>query len=261
MERICIIGFDEPEYTQIRELLDTPMIAHESLPRIILRDGELLVEPKRSPGWITVSKVIFHSMYENDLDFISALALWGGPCLPKANAMMDCRLKLPCLVRALKHSRFGLPRRGYASPHAPFVSDSVRVAKWGNWHCGENKAQFSGTWESEEPCIIEDFLPGQAVRMMLIGDKSWQIKLAGEDWLKSIIAPDAAFMEIDEDLLEDTRVIQQALGLEVAGIDYIVGETGTKHLLEVNHIPNVTRFPQIWEAYRDYAAHWANTSR
>ncbi len=35
--------------------------------------------------------------------------------------------------------------------------------------------------------------------------------------------------------------------------DYIVGDQGTKHLLEVNHIPNVTRFPAIWEAYRDYA--------
>jgi hypothetical protein len=39
--------------------------------------------------------------------------------------------------------------------------------------------------------------------------------------------------------------------------DYIVSEQGARHLLEVNHIPNVTRFPEIWEAYRDYAVQWA----
>ncbi len=256
MERVCIVGLDEPEYTQIRDRADLPVIAHELLPRIIVRDGELLVEPKRGPGWSTVSKVIFHSIYEDDLDFISALALWGGPCLPNAHAMMDCRLKLPCLVRALKHTRFGMPLRGYASSHTPFYSETERVAKWGNWHCGENKARFTGMWESENPCIIEQFLQGQAVRIVLIGDQYWQIKLEGKDWLKSIHAPNAAFMEVDEELLDDTRKIRKAFGLEVVANDYIVSQDGTRHLLEVNHIPNVTRFPEIWEAYREYAIHW-----
>ena len=257
MERICIVGLDEAEYMQIREQLDMPIIAHEMLPRILVRDGELLVEPKRGPGWITVSKIIYHSIYDNDLDFISALALWCGPCLPNAHAMMDCRLKLPCLVRALKYTRFGSPLRGYASPHTPFVTDSERVAKWGNWHCGENKARFIGTWESHEPCIIEPFMPGQAVRIVIIGDKYWQIKLEGEDWLKSIHAPNAAFMDVDAELLDDTRNIQKGFGLEVIGNDYIISADGAKHLLEVNHIPNVTRFPEIWEAYRDFAVDWA----
>lgn len=256
MERICIIGLDEPEVAQLRERIDLPIIAHEGLPRILVRGGELLVEPRRGPGWITASKVIFHSIYEHDLEFIAALALWGGPCLPNADAMMDCRLKLPCLVRALRHTRFGQPLREYASPHTPFTADGESVAKWGNWHCGENKARFRGTWESQEPCIIEPFLPGQAIRIVLVGGRYWQINLAGEDWLKSIHAPDAALMEVDQDLLEDTRNIQKAFGLEVVANDYIVGNQGSKHLLEVNHIPNVTRFPEIWEAYRDYAVEW-----
>jgi hypothetical protein len=42
MERVCIIGLDEPESTQIRERIDTPVIAYEHLPRIIVRDGSLL---------------------------------------------------------------------------------------------------------------------------------------------------------------------------------------------------------------------------
>ena len=63
-------------------------------------------------------------------------------------------------------------------------------------------------------------------------------------------------MDVDRELLADTRAIQKAFGLEVVANDYIVGEQGTKHLLEVNHIPNVTRFPEIWEAYCDYAVQW-----
>ena len=53
-----------------------------------------------------------------------------------------------------------------------FYTERERVAKWGNWHCGENKARFDERWESEQACIIEDFLPGQAVRVVFIGDRS-----------------------------------------------------------------------------------------
>lgn len=253
---MLIVGLDEPEFTEIRERVDYRVTAHEVLPRILVKDGQLLVEPRRGPGWVEVSKVVFHSIYENDLDFIAALALWGGPCLPNAHAMMDCRLKLPCLVRALRYTRFGAPLRGYASPGAVFTAEGERVAKWGNWHCGENKARFTGSWESEHPAIIEPFLSGQAIRVVVIGDRHWQIRLEGEGWLKSIHPENACLMEPDAELVEDTRTVGRAFGLELLANDYIVGDDGTPHLLEVNHIPNVTRFPEIWEAYRDYAVRW-----
>ena len=61
---------------------------------------------------------------------------------------------------------------------------------------------------------------------------------------------------LDPELLADTRAIGQAFGLEIVANDYIVTPDGARHLLEVNHIPNVTRFPEIWEAYRDYVVEW-----
>src|SRR5262249_22054904 len=152
--------------------------------------------------------------------------------------------------------RFASPVRGYAAPGTPFEADNERVAKWGNWHCGENKARFTGSWSSDQPCIIEPFLKGQAVRIVLIGDRFWQIRLEGEDWLKSIHDPRATFTPADEELVTDTRAVRQGFGLEIMANDYIVTDDGSKHLLEVNHIPNVTRFPEIWEAYRDYVVHW-----
>jgi hypothetical protein len=257
-EYVCIVGLDEPEFAQIRERIDTPMIAHETLPRILVRDGQLWAESDRSSRMVAVSKVVYHAIFADDLDFMVGLALWGGACLPNPRAMMDARLKLPCLVKALDYTRFGSPRRGYASPNAVVVTDETQVAKWGNWHCGENKSRFTGMWMASEPSIIEPYFEGQAVRVALIGDHAWQICLQGDDWLKSIHHPSADFMEIDPDLLEDTQRIREGFGLEIVANDYIVARDGSKHLLEVNHIPNVTHFPQMWEAYRDYVVSWIN---
>jgi hypothetical protein len=261
-ERVCIVGLEEHEVAEFQSLIEfgIGVVAHQALPHIIVKDGKLFVESRQRAGSIEVTRVIFHGIYENDLEFLAGLALWGGPCLPSPRGMMDLRLRLPGLIRALDHTRFALPLRGYASPKAEFDTENERVAKWGNWHCGKNKERFQGVWQSEEPCIVENFIPGQSVRIVIIGEKSWQIKLEGDSWLKSIHDPTADFMEIDPELLEDTQNVAKAFGLELIANDYIVTEQGTKHLLEVNHVPNVSRFPEIWAAYRNYATAWVNRS-
>ena len=256
---VCLVGLDEPEYSEIRERLDVPVVAHEILPEIKVVDGRLFVESYGRPKFVPVSKLIYHGIFDDDLDFITGLAFWGGPCLPNPRGMMDCRLKLPCLVRALEFTRFG-GHRGYAAPGVTIFSESERVAKWGNWHCGENKIRFSDQFTAEFPSVIEDFLPGQAVRIVLIGDRFWQIRLEGDDWLKSIHHGDAALMEVDDELLEDTRAVRAGFGLEIIANDYIVNDDGSKHLLEVNHIPNVTRFPELRAAYIDYVIDWLAAS-
>lgn len=253
---VCLVGLDDHESNQIRERLSQPVIAHMILPKIVVKEGQLWAESERSPRLVPVSKVIFHGIFDDDLDFITGLALWGGACLPNPMGMMDCRLKFPCLVRALQHTRFGSALRGYASSWARFESEIERVAKWGNWHCGENKERFTGVWSSENAAIIEPFFVGQAVRVVLIGNHAWQIRLEGEGWLKSIHHASADFMPLDGELWEDTENLRRAFGLEIIANDYMVAEDGTKHLLEVNHIPNVTRFPEIWQAYRDYVVDW-----
>jgi hypothetical protein len=261
-ERVCIIGLEESEVIEFQTLIEfgIGVVAHQALPRIIVKDSKLFVESRKRAGMLEVTKVVFHGIYENDLEFLAGLALWGGACLPNPVGMMDLRLRLPGLVRALKHTRFSAPLRGYAAPTAEFRSETEKVAKWGNWHCGKNKERFQGMWLSEEPCLVEDFIVGEAVRVVLIGNRFWQIKLAGNNWLKSIHDPRASFMDVDAELLEDTQNVAQAFGLELIANDYIVSDRGTKHLLEVNHIPNVSHFSEIWLAYRDYATGWINQS-
>lgn len=255
MERLLLVGFDEDDARAILDRAGVPGVVHVNLPRIVVDSGVLLVERRQGPGMLPVSHVLFHSIFDDDLDFIAGLALWGGPCLPNPRAMLDCRLKIPCLIRALQYTRFGAGR-GYVSPDTPFVTETERVAKWGNWHCGENKERFSGSWQSPHPCLIEPFLPGRSVRVVLMGNQSWQIRLEGDDWRKSIHADDATFMDPDPELVADSRAIAEAFGLEMLGNDYIVGDDGKKYLLEVNHIPNVTRFPELWAAYQEFALEW-----
>ena len=256
-EYVCIVGLDEQEANEICESTDKWCFHRVTLPGIKVEDGQLWVETEVRPRYLPVSKMVYHAIYENDLDFITGLAFWHRHCLPNARAMMDLRLKLPGLVRVLDHTRFAFPR-GFASPSVPFNPSHNSVAKWGNWHCGENKEQFAERWTGTEPAIVEPFIDGMAVRVVMIGDQYWQIKLEGDDWLKSIHHTDATFMPIDDELLKDTKQIKEAFELEIIANDYMVGHNGDRYLLEVNHIPNVTRFPEIWAAYRDYVVAWIN---
>lgn len=98
---------------------------------------------------------------------------------------------------------------------------------------------------------------------MLIGEQWWQISLSGEDWKKSIHADDAQVLEpaeADVELVDDARRLQQHFALETAGVDYMIARDGSRHLMEVNHIPNVDRFGVVREAYLAYAAAWLATN-
>jgi hypothetical protein len=111
----ALADFDEPETAEKRRRLARPVPAFETLPRNRVDRGRLLVEhPHFMNHFVPVERVAYHAIFEDDLDFLTALALLGGPCLPGARGMMDLRLRLPGLVRALAVTRFGRIRRGKA---------------------------------------------------------------------------------------------------------------------------------------------------
>ena len=207
MKRILIIGLEPKEVQKIRFGLafNIVVIQYFMLPKLRLIKGALYVESIRVNGkYLVVDKVVFHGIYADDFDFITLLALWGGPCLPNAKAMMDLRQRIPALVRSLGISIFGEMPRGMVLGKEHYKSETEVVAKWGVWHCGEEKHKFSGQWESPETSLIEPFILGEAVRVMMIGNKFWQIKLTGDSWLKSIHHKNAKRMKLDEALFEDS---------------------------------------------------------
>jgi hypothetical protein len=253
-DRILLIGFDESEASALTERLPSPCISYEMLPRIVVKRGQLFVESSDGFHYLRVSRVVFHGIFEQDLEFLAGLALWGGPCFPNPTAMMDCRLRLPCLVHTLRFTKFGGPR-GYASPDADYDSEAPTVAKWGNWHCGENKDLFTGRWSAKEPTLFEPFVSGEAVRVVILGKAARQIRLSGKDWRKSVHGVGAEFMTADPELVADTQAIRAGLGLDIIANDYMVSASG-RYLLEVNHIPSVTCFPELWQEYMEVVAAW-----
>lgn len=263
---LLLVGLDEPEVDEIRRRVGSgrSILAFENLPRIQVVRGELRVEhPHAMNHFVAVERVVYHAIFEDDFDFLAALALWGGPCLPGARGMMDLRQRLPGLVRALAVSRFGQNPRGYADRGSALsVDDGVGlVAKWGNWHCGEDKVRVDGRFTADQPTLLEPYIEGEAVRIVLVGDRAWQVRMAGDGWLKSIHHPGATFMPIDPDLRDDARRLVDAFGLETVGVDYMVAAAdGSRHLLEVNHVPNVTVFPEVRAAYLDRVVAWTGSA-
>ena len=258
MANILTIGLERAEVEELRSRVSAPLIAHEMLPKLQLRAGELFALRSDRYEFAPVAKVVFHGIFENDLPTLAALALWGGPCLPGAHGMLDCRPRIANLARVRRVSRFASLPRGYADDGTEFPVESETVAKWGEWHCGEGKERVTADMRVEEPTLFEPFLPGEAVRVQLIGDKAFQLRLGGSDWKKSIHGADTAFTDPDPELVADTRALADHFGLPVCATDYIVTPAGEKHLLELNHIPNVTQFAEMRAAYLDFAVAWCN---
>ena len=175
--------------------------------------------------------------------------------------MLDCRPRVPNLARVRRVSRFAALPRGYADGRATFRADGPTVAKWGEWHCGEGKERFADEWTAKEPTLIEPFLEGEAVRVTAIGNALFQLRLGGDDWKKSIHHATAAFLPLDPRLADDVRRMRDHFDLAVCAADYILAPDGTPHLLELNHVPNVTQFPEIRAAYLDFAARWIGEPR
>lgn len=259
MSHLLTIGLDRAEVKEIRTRVDLSVIAHEMLPKVQIRSGELFALHPDREQFVPVAKVIFHGIFEDDLPTLAALALWGGPCLPGAHGMLDCRPRIANLARVRRVSQFAALPRGYADANTTFPADGEMVAKWGEWHCGEGKERVATTHRVIEPTLFEPFISGEAVRLQVIGPKVFQLRLGGVDWKKSIHGDDTVFTDPDPDLVTDTRRLAEHFDLPVCATDYMVTPTGEKHLLELNHIPNVTQFAEMRTAYLDFAIEWANS--
>ena len=258
-ETVGLIGLERAEVNELEPRVACRFAAFEMMPKVQIRDQRLYLARFGTWDWAgPVDKVLFHGIFENDLPGIAALALWGGPCLPSASGLLDCRPRIANLARVRKVSRFAALPRSYTDAGTAFTTEVPSVAKWGEWHCGEGKERFADKWTASEPSLIEPLLEGEAVRVTAIGDALFQLRLGGDDWKKSIHHSTAAHMPLDESLAGDVCALRDHFDLAVCAADYIVSPDGTPNLLELNHVPNVTQFPEIRAAYLDFAAKWIN---
>ncbi|MBA4062689.1 MAG: hypothetical protein C0501_03085 [Isosphaera sp.] len=253
---VALIGLDRAEVDELKARVGRPVVSFPMLPKVQLRAGELYLARVGTWDWTgPVGKVVFHGIFEDDLPAITALALWGGPCLPSGRGLLDTRPRIANLARVRRVSRFAALPRGFADGTV-FPADVGTVAKWGEWHCGEGKERCDGDRPTTEPTLFEPFVDGEAVRVTAVGDALFQVRLGGDGWKKSIHHPSAGPMPLNPVLADDVRRMRDHFDLAVCAADYIVAADGTPHLLELNHVPNVTEFPEVRAAYLDHTATW-----
>lgn len=165
MANLLTVGLERAEVDQLRDRVAIPVVAHETLPKMQMRGGELFARRPDRDQFVPVAQVIFHGIFEDDLPTLAALALWGGPCLPGAHGMLDCRPRIANLARVRQVSRFAALPRGYADANTTFPVDGEMVAKWGEWHCGGGKERVTADRRVSEPTLFEPFVTGEAVRV------------------------------------------------------------------------------------------------
>jgi hypothetical protein len=227
-ELVALIGLEREEIDELKARVDCRFTSFDLMPKVQLRDQQLYLAHFGTWDWRgPVTKVVFHGIFEDDLPSIAALALWGGRCLPSAHGLLDCRPRIANLARVRKVSRFATLPRSYTDTGTTFRTESPSVAKWGEWHCGEGKEQFTGEWPAQEPTLVEPFLDGDAVRVTAIGDALFQLRLGGDDWKKSIHHASACFMPLDPALADDLRRLRDHFDLLVCAADYIIARDGT----------------------------------
>jgi glutathione synthase/RimK-type ligase-like ATP-grasp enzyme len=112
----------------------------------------------------------------------------------------------------------------------------------------------SGVIELAHDAVIEPFVEGRSVRVLLVGERAWQLEYASNDWRKNVRAT-VSVVDADAELVARARQTTSRLGLALAGVDYIVNDLGTT-LLEVNAYPGLDDVPEAVDAFVEMAGAW-----
>jgi hypothetical protein len=265
--RIVIIGHQDTEVTELRKVLHTPAVHYTRLPKAFIdNSGKFMVEhPSFIDQFIETAGVIFHGVYDDDLPFLNAVAISRTPCFPGSMGLIMSRDRMTSLNYALARSEFA------GNTHRRWQNQGVFKAENGDWvakHYGKGKILIPRYTKIavDQPTLFEEFLIGTAIRVVSVKGatrQAFQINMAGYSWKKEASHDCATLSDGVSDLCHfDTLNLQDLFRLRFIGVDYIIREDNNKkipHLLEVNAIPDITRFSEIQTAYVDAVRHWANT--
>lgn len=284
-KRITVIGLDDPLAERIKDSIskisfDTNIVLYSSVPTI-QNDVSLQIEsPSITNRMLDVNGVIYYSYFEGVEKERLTLALSSTPTFPSIRATQPLDNKLAALVSALNADPQGseAPNRHivrwdllyrFLSASEINVLGQHRdcVVKWGNAHCGEGKRRVAelladlpliGDYAVNGPIYIEPFIQGESIRILIVGERAWQLHYTSTDWRKNVRSK-VTVVEIDQKLLARTKQITTSLGLVVAGVDYIVPDKGAPVLLEVNAYPGLDDVPGAEDAFVDLAVQWSHS--
>lgn len=250
------IGLDPAVVDSLRQRLEARVVAYPAVPRVYSADGQVRVESASVTGrWLEPAGVLFYGYFENAGAARRALALASTPTFPDVGATLPLDERAMALLLALR-AEGRLSGRGFVPRGVAVTVESEHVLKWGNRHCGEDKARVTGKVDPVDDAVIEPFVAGGSMRVLIVGDKAWQLHYESNDWRKNMGAT-ITVADVDPELLARARHTVDRLGLPIAGVDYVVTETDAV-LLEVNAYPGLEDLPDASEAFLGMVETWWN---
>jgi hypothetical protein len=254
MDLLVTIGLDSELVQRVRQVFDARVVAYPAVPRLYSLDGQVRVESASVAGrWLEPAGVIFYGYFEDAGPARRALALASTPTFPDVRSTLPLDERAMALALSLR-AEGGRQRRGFVPRGLSVRVDREHVVKWGNRHCGEDKERVTGVVELAHDAVIEPFVEGRSVRVLLVGERAWQLEYASDDWRKNVRAT-VSVVEADAELVARARQTTTRLGLALAGVDYIVNEEGAT-LLEVNAYPGLEDVPAAVDAFVEMAGAW-----
>jgi hypothetical protein len=254
VELLVTIGLDPDLVERLRGALEARVVAYPAVPRLYSVEGRVRVDSASVSGrWLEPRGIVYYGYFEHAGVARRALALGATPTFPDVGATLPLDERAMALLLASRADEPG-PPRGYVPAGLELALEREQVLKWGNRHCGEDKARASGSVQVTNAAIIEPFIEGRSERVLLVGEHAWHLRYESSDWRKNVRAT-VAEIEPDADLVARARQTAGRLGLAIAGVDYVVGESDAT-LLEVNAYPGLDDVPAAAEAFVELARGW-----
>jgi hypothetical protein len=254
VDLLVTIGLEPAFVDSLRQRLEARVVAYPAVPRLYSVDGQVRVESASVAGrWLEPSGVLFYGYFEDAGPARRALALGSTSTFPDVGATLPLDERAMALLLALRAEGL-VSRRGFLPRGVPVTVEGEHVLKWGNRHCGEDKARVTGKFDPVNDAVIEPFVTGRSVRILLVGDRAWQLHYESADWRKNVGAT-ITVADVDPELLARARRTADRLGLAIAGVDYVVTESDAV-LLEVNAYPGMEDLPDASEAFIGMAETW-----
>ncbi len=253
MSAVVAIGLDDDVVATIGSLAGVKIKAYQAVPKMYAHDGQVFIEDDRiMDAYFSPTLVLWYSYYEDKMRWRWPLAMsntWSFPDV-RRTILWDDKMQSVLLASLADpiHVK-DRPSRGFYPEGAPLDISKLppdTVLKWGNSHCGENKILTSGDCQDtpKGPVLAEPFLGGRSYRILTVGKYVSQLEYLSDDWRKNVNGKIVKCDKVDARLRHRSDDIMKHYGLEIAGIDFVVGpdnEYGDYDslLLEVNAYPGL----------------------
>ncbi len=239
-EGVVSVGFSDLDKTGLRLTPNSDLEIHDS-----------------AGNWKPIIGVAWRGMFDQHFEIqcaaFSLIRASRTPCLNSAACILRASDRVS-LAYELKNG--GLPTvpayyflgsSGIGYFHTPTLPC---VLKLGNWHMGYGKVKASTreSWSdaADLPFIVrgsvavEPFLDYQRdLRVLLLGDTVVGFERIPSQWRANVCPAEGRFVDVPDDLLQQSRKARSILGADVLGVDWVQLKDGNWVLLEANLAPGL----------------------